>query len=482
MITDKEYPATHSMSTAWYIADDDGNVGIMDFNENGPVPWLTEENCIENLIYGHDEDFENKVFLPIALKDEQIDDLMDNPHSPEEEKLWFDCIVQINLEKEKEFLELAKNPDFDLEHCISKERGLYDIDAYRSTSESMIDDRYQVLEHSSLKKMIDQNIIIQVFNKKDFWMNDEWDDDEIVHEKHYSSAPYYLFHQPYWTEELPVCMNVPKCPVKLEQIPTKLRERVFRIPVRFKETLRFQIAEWYPCAASGVSTKIENVDGCEYELLPLTDGSMAYICTDIILPSEFFRYCSEKELYHCSSCESHCHTCNDKCFTAKPTVLVVMHPLEQWDYLRQTESDSLMLRSIWIPFLPKIPLKIPIGPGVLSSSPYESYVSSETISKHVNSDMLMKFLSDNRKYLEDMIARFNPRVIILCEAAVTFLEKLYKIAKNQITINGVDYPLYRQSEVESNRKEIERLAMLPYQGKKIPHIISVEEMERINQR
>ena len=159
-----------------------------------------------------------------------------------------------------------------------------------------------------------------------------------------------------------------------------------------------------------------------------------------------------------------------------------MHPLEQWDYLRQTESDSLMLRSIWIPFLPKIPLKIPIGPGVLSSSPYESYVSSETISKHVNSDMLMKFLSDNRKYLEDMIARFNPRVIILCEAAVTFLEKLYKIAKNQITINGVDYPLYRQSEVESNRKEIERLAMLPYQGKKIPHIISVEEMERINQR
>ncbi len=31
----KEYPATHSMDTAWYIADEDGNVGIVDFNESG---------------------------------------------------------------------------------------------------------------------------------------------------------------------------------------------------------------------------------------------------------------------------------------------------------------------------------------------------------------------------------------------------------------------------------------------------------------
>ena len=26
MKIDKEYPATHSMSTAWYVADEDGNV------------------------------------------------------------------------------------------------------------------------------------------------------------------------------------------------------------------------------------------------------------------------------------------------------------------------------------------------------------------------------------------------------------------------------------------------------------------------
>ena len=39
MLLDKEYPATHSMSTAWYMVDDDDNVAIIEYNENGPVPW-----------------------------------------------------------------------------------------------------------------------------------------------------------------------------------------------------------------------------------------------------------------------------------------------------------------------------------------------------------------------------------------------------------------------------------------------------------
>ena len=50
MKIDKEYPATHSMSTAWYIVDDEGNIGIMDYNENGPVPWGIGENSTMDLV------------------------------------------------------------------------------------------------------------------------------------------------------------------------------------------------------------------------------------------------------------------------------------------------------------------------------------------------------------------------------------------------------------------------------------------------
>lgn len=35
---DKEYPATHSMETAWYAADEDGNIALIMYNDNGPVP------------------------------------------------------------------------------------------------------------------------------------------------------------------------------------------------------------------------------------------------------------------------------------------------------------------------------------------------------------------------------------------------------------------------------------------------------------
>ena len=52
MLIDEEYPATHSMSTSWYIVDEEGNVGIMDFNANGPVPWGTDETVSEDLVWG----------------------------------------------------------------------------------------------------------------------------------------------------------------------------------------------------------------------------------------------------------------------------------------------------------------------------------------------------------------------------------------------------------------------------------------------
>ena len=38
MKTMKEFPATHSMSTEWFVVDEEGNIALFDFDENGPVP------------------------------------------------------------------------------------------------------------------------------------------------------------------------------------------------------------------------------------------------------------------------------------------------------------------------------------------------------------------------------------------------------------------------------------------------------------
>ena len=195
MKIEKEFPATHSMSTAWYVADEDGNVAIMNYNDNGPVPWETEETSIEELVYGHFEDYDTKDHLTVDLTDDQIDDLMENPHQPEDEDSWLECIFQIDLDQETDFLNLAKNPDFEIELCISKKRGLYSVNCFECTEDH--GKNTVVIESSSLRIMFDHGMIKQIYRPKSFFISDLWKDGKNVFEHQFSSAPYYIYAQPY---------------------------------------------------------------------------------------------------------------------------------------------------------------------------------------------------------------------------------------------------------------------------------------------
>ncbi|MBO7287706.1 MAG: hypothetical protein J6U85_05680 [Bacteroidales bacterium] len=50
MIIDREYPATHSMATSWFAIDADGNVAILNFDDNGPVPLIAGDESEESVI------------------------------------------------------------------------------------------------------------------------------------------------------------------------------------------------------------------------------------------------------------------------------------------------------------------------------------------------------------------------------------------------------------------------------------------------
>ena len=209
MKIDKEYPATHSMSTSWYIVDEEGNVGILDFNENGPVPRRVEQTGIEDLVFGHCEDWDKHRYLTIKLNQEQIKELLDHPRNPEEVDYWYNDIVQIDLSKEVEFLEFAKNKDFVVDSCISKEMGLYQI----TCKDSIVDGSGKIPTHvrvrSTLKKVLDAGIIQKVYDVRFFDIDDMVDveNSKVVHEKNFENAPYYIYHQPYWIIFLPERMS-----------------------------------------------------------------------------------------------------------------------------------------------------------------------------------------------------------------------------------------------------------------------------------
>lgn len=467
MKIDKEYPATHSMNTAWYVADEDGNVAIMDYNDNGPVPWETEQTCIEALIYGHCENYDTNDFIPIDLSDDQIDDLMENPHQPEEEKLWIDCIFQIDLEQEQDFLVLAMNPDIKIEQCISKKRGLYSVNCFDCTVKR--GKKYVVIESSTLKKMIDRGMIKQVFIAKDFYINDEWEDDKLHFERQFVSAPYYIYKQPYWNELLAERLNTPLNPVKLSQFPIALRNRVHRVPIKFRDCKHFQIAEWVPSCFNSDEEIV--VNGFVYQPIVLTNGTKAYVYTSQC-GIRFFDYCSEKSNYDCKECSHSCFTVPGNEYSNKPTVIFVFHPFSDYDYDMSVRSDVIIRHSIRIPLLHKIPYKHPKG----------YWMPKEDAMKKVTKDMLVKYFMNNHKHFEEMVLRFKPQVIILEQKTKDILSQQYFIDESHIRINENLFPYYMSDEIESYREEITKLALLPYRGIEMPYVISLEEMEQYKKK
>ena len=170
MITDKEYPATHSMSTAWYAADEDGNVAIINYNENGPVPWIAKKELgIESIVFGDDMNVGEEV----SLTDEQIDEILGNCKTVDfNDADLSNCMVLIDTAKEKDFMELAEKENFEIVHCLSKRRGLYYIDA------SVIKDESYSLNDSAIQRMLDDKLIVKFYEWRMFYVNDDWEDDK----------------------------------------------------------------------------------------------------------------------------------------------------------------------------------------------------------------------------------------------------------------------------------------------------------------
>ena len=464
MKADKEYPATHSMSTAWYVADIDGNVAIIDYDDNGPVPWGTEDTCIENLIFGDDD---NSTELQLALTDEQIDELMEKPHRPEDEDMWYyGCIIQIDRNQERVFLELAKRKDFEIEYCLSKERGLYQIDAFECLDEKT----YKVLKDSTLQIMLDKGIIYTVYKLKDMNTNSIWKDEQITFEKGFDNLPYYIYCQPYWTSSLPERLNIPENPVKLSQFPEQLRKRIPILPFKFSEQKNFQIAEWIPCDFHGGEI-VEVVDGFEYTLTVMTDGSEAFVLTGLDAV-DYMKYCSEREKYHCTECNPwhDCHT--DFAFqrSSQPTVMFITNPLERVAYSERIKSDIIHSNSISLSFIRRVPYKT------------KNYMTSDDLRKVVSDKMLKDFYLNSSCYLEDIIGRLKPNVLVLDDMSYAVIGQKYVFDDHRVRIRGLSYPVYKRSEVGTYQDEIEKLAQLPYRGKTMPQVISKEEMEKIKGR
>lgn len=269
MLTDKEYPATHSMSTAWYMVDAEGNVGILDFEDNGPVPRSVdvEDAMVDELLFR--EPYKHEVSVHLTADELRL--MLGSLNAPTEEYLFCDDIVSIDLAQRAAFLELCENADIE-SCCISEELGLYWLECY-----DCFDDDDKLLPDSTLDVMLKHGMILAVAKSPHLDLNVDGDkSDDVIERNKYARMPYYLYGQPYDPNFLARRINVPKIPVHISQVSPSLRDRLLRVPVRFRDMPTLQIARYLPCWLRNADD-YKSVGESDYALLPIEDGTRRYL-------------------------------------------------------------------------------------------------------------------------------------------------------------------------------------------------------------
>lgn len=269
MKTTKEFPATHSMSTEWFVADEEGNIALFSFDENGPVPvdipsdydseLLTSENDLGAKDSDSIEYFE--------LTDEQVEELMSNAVSPDKYDIEniYDLFVQIDEENKKEFLDVFTKK---IRFCLSHKHGIYFLWSLFNYDEQP-PSKKKTLEtfFKTVKRVV--HIYLDAYSDDDFGKNkDNW------------PLPFYCYKQPYDSGyELATRTNVPKFPFKEEQIAENQRHKLLRVPFKFSECTEFQIAQYAICDWYPQREEIE-IDNRRYTKFPKTEGGYCYILAE----------------------------------------------------------------------------------------------------------------------------------------------------------------------------------------------------------
>ncbi len=284
MKTTKEYPATHSMSTTWFVADEEGNIALFDFDENGPVPVdIPGENC--STLMTAEEDFGSKDSDKIEyfeLTDEQVEELMTDAVTPDKFKSIndYNLFVQVNENYKKEFLEVFNDR---IEFCLSHKHNiyyLYSLLGYEKPEE------YRNLSLKTFFKTVKRIVHIWI----DAFIEDDFSDEEQKW-----PLPFYCYKQPYDSSyDLAQRTNIPKFPFKEEQIPEHQRHKLLRVPLKFSECTGFQIAQYAIC--HWFASYEKEINNRTYAKFPKTGGGHCYILdyqdkekdgpTPIVLPAE----------------------------------------------------------------------------------------------------------------------------------------------------------------------------------------------------
>ena len=257
MKIEKEYPATHSMDTAWFACDLDGNVAIFQFEEDGPGPIPFTDLHTDSLIPMLGEKRNGISMMPFTK--EQIEELkkgLKPVHTKDE--IRHQCNILINPKVIDDFIKAGAV--FDL--CYSVDEGFYHLEYWNI-------DKYSILD-----SFIERGEVLGA---------QECDIEIYFEDCRNDTSEHRLAHFPFYVYEQgainfpPGRVVIPKYPLKMNQMSAKAKEYMFKVPVRFAEKEYIEPAEFIDSQCWLFNNHTKEIDGITYMQVALTDGGYGYV-------------------------------------------------------------------------------------------------------------------------------------------------------------------------------------------------------------
>ncbi len=275
MKIDKEYPATHSMNTAWYFVDEDDNVAIFSFEECGPKPDTVDEDqwinelCFEMPVVKKDG------IKHLNLTDEQVEHLVSNlwQATIPSDYYWGDDLFKIDTDKTDLFLsylqecqdKYGSREEWDytfIPLCLSKKMGIYvvDFNAFRYG---------KGLQNEYVKYLWENKIITKYSKVPDF----DFDDSEELK----GHCPYILYRGDCDPAIPHKRTSVPISPVKITQLPIDIQGKAVKLKLRFMDCPQIQIATHWLCYSSESFYDSVRINDAWYFLVFLPNNEKVYV-------------------------------------------------------------------------------------------------------------------------------------------------------------------------------------------------------------
>ncbi len=455
------------MSTAWYMVDADGNVGLMAFDDNGPVPEFNHvqpDLGLSDLVFGQGFS-EEGTCKGIHLNAAQIHELLGQPRAPKDVELWYQVCLAISPEYTTDFLTLCKNEDITNYGCISSEMNLFFVDVFEC-----FDDNYKIIVDSTFDKMIKANMVKAIYQVPELDVNAEYNQDTESTEftKNFVNTPYYIYCQPYWTSDPQHRMNIPSNPVKITQIDEQYRERLLHVPVRFKDMEDIQLAQWFVC---DTNAKDLIIDDAGYSLLPIDEHKHKYCLTRPFL-FDFYGYCPERGHYNCEKCNHECASTVTVIRSLTPTILYVIAPERNYSAFNSFDLPQKINEKVAVfSYIPKFPYQ-----------KQRVWMDIDLVKERMTVQVLVNLLFSSRGWFEEVVRTINPQVIIIDDEALQVFTSVFPVTDNKMRINNSLYPIFAISSVKKDSSPILALAKLPYRGKVFPMTYSEQEVEALKRQ